>query len=198
MPGARIPRAGAVLLSTGLFAATAHGHAGSSGPSLAAVLVTLALISPVVWHLSATRFRVGTLLPVAAGGQLLAHAVFSLLGSGNPHGAHAATTAPAGAAVDAQPLLEGPHAVTAVTDDHSTLMLLAHVAAALLVTAVLCHGERLVLAAAGLIGTRPRTLAPIPAPLTRPVAATPSSAARTPALLLGSERHRGPPVPAAA
>lgn len=143
----RLLRAASASAVATLLAATSHTVAGGAAPHPLLVLAVATLLVPLAALLVGARMsrvRIAVTVLISQG---LFHLVFQLLGT--PTG----TTTPAGHQHHLDLASLGPTVATTVPD---TLMLFGHVVAAILTTAVVCHGESSVRAVAGWMQARLR------------------------------------------
>jgi len=174
-------------------AALFHDAAGGGLPSPLAVALALAFAAPLCIALAGRRIALWRQAASVGVSQLLLHLLFGLGGDSTG----TTLSAPAGHLHAGMQIgVTGGH-VVAMHDDTAP-MLLAHVAAAVVTIAALRHGERAIAALANftvLLVTAITWLVvtPVPVVVRMPVQTRPLTL-RAPALVLGSLRHRGPPV----
>lgn len=182
----RLLRAATASGAATLVAAASHTTAGGAAPHpllVVAVAILLVPLAALLIGVGMSRARIALTVLISQG---LFHLVFQLLGT--PTG----TAAPAGHQHHLDLAALGPVVATTAPD---SLMLIGHVAAAILTTALLCHGESSVRAIAGWVQARLRHAAAVFRPLSEHPA-LPVFAIRLPDqdLLAASVSRRGPPA----
>lgn len=182
----RLLRAATASGAATLIAAASHTTAGGAAPHPLLVLAVATLLVPLAALLIGARVsRARTALTVVMS-QGLFHLVFQLLGT--PTG----TTAPSGHQHHLDLAALGP-VVTATAPD--LLMIVGHVIAALLTTALVCHGESSVRAIARWVHARLRNAVAVFRPLAEhPVLPVFSIRAPDEDHLAASVSRRGPPA----
>lgn len=186
----RVLRGGVAATVATLLAATSHTIAGGPAPAVLLIALMAALLTPVASVIAGPRASLPRLAAAVLASQVAFHAAFQLLGS--PTGHHLAATAH----VHTHGHLDPSMIAGAGAAPEGAGMYVAHAVAALLTTALLWRGERVVRAIAGaVIALLRRTHTPrAPHPAGRaPVRPTPSPAG-APAILLSSLSRRGPPA----
>ncbi len=181
----RLLRAAAASTVATVLAAASHTIAGGAAPHPLLVLAVTALLIPAAAALIGARASRSRVALTVAVSQTAFHVVFQLLGA--PTGIRAV----AGHQHHLDAASFGPVLETASPD---ALMIAGHVAAAVLTTALLWHGESMVLAIAGWMRARllvatPRVLPEHP----RPAAFASSSPRPVVVALASSKSRRGPP-----
>jgi hypothetical protein len=191
--GIRTARGIAAACFAVFVAALFHDAAGGGLPSPLAVALALAFAAPLCIALAGRRITLWRQAASVAVSQLLLHLLFGLGGDSTG----TTLNAPVGHLHAGMQIgITGGHAV-AMRDDTAP-MLLAHVAAAIVTVAALRHGERTIAALANFTVLLVTAIAkldvsPVPVAVRMPVQTRPLTL-RAPALVLGSLRHRGPPL----
>ncbi|PXA65683.1 hypothetical protein [Cryobacterium arcticum] len=197
---ARFARGWIVAGFSTFVAALSHTLGGGAVPGVLAVVVSLAFAAIVSIGLSGRTLSTWRLTVAVLVSQLIFHGLFSFGGAGGRLAGTDAMTGHAHDAGSAVLLLPAGAAPGAMTGDHGSLMILAHVVAAVITVLALRFGER---AFWGLFSTarvalhalvKALTIAPIGH---SPAAATPFVTRMPPRrrlALLSTMRHRGPPV----
>ncbi|MFJ6680032.1 hypothetical protein ACIQLK_13035 [Microbacterium sp. NPDC091382] len=181
---ARVVRAGGAAAIATLTASAAHTLGGGIPPAPWLVLTVMLLSWPLALAIVGRRpGSVRTALAVVSA-QALLHTAFALVGGAEPHGIW-------GTHHHGRLILDATAAAGAPPD---TGMLSAHVVAAIVTAAMVCHGERMLRATARgiryLLRLRtPALLSPTPVP----TAAGPLPRRPRPRLLLADLSRRGPP-----
>lgn len=183
--------ASASSIATAL-AALSHTFGGGSLPQPLLMLAVAVLLTPVAALLVGRRVRLPGLAAAVAATQVAFHALFELLGGVIPTGA-ASGAHQHGPMVLAFAPGADPSLLTA-----SPGMLAAHVAAAVVTTALLWRGELLVQAIAGWVRGLLRTHRSVTQHVRQARLSVPRAAARVRSRLLADcAWRRGPPTPAA-
>ena len=199
--GIRTARGIAAACFAVFVAALSHDLAGGGLPSPLAVVLSLAFGIPLCVMLAGRRIRLWRQAASVAVSQMLLHLLFSLGRDTTGTQLHApAGHLHAGMHVDVTTGHAMAHTMT--MNDASPSMIVAHVVAGVITIAALRHGERTLAALANFAALLVTTIVrlvptPVPTPVRMPVRTRPLSL-RTPALVLGSLRHRGPPMPSLA
>jgi hypothetical protein len=195
--GARAARGTVAAVVATFLAVFFHAVADGCAPSTLGVIVALAFAIPVCTLLAGKTLSRGRLAVAVVASQAVFHTTMSwgdasfagLLGSGTHAGHHGPAAAPAVALAPA-----------AGHGEHDAGMWLAHLVAAALTFAVLRYAEGLfwellqrtgipIAAALLALGAlRPAVAEHVPTPIGRPATLTPRL------VVLGSMRHRGPPL----
>ncbi len=182
----RLLRAATASGGATLVAAASHTTAGGAAPHPLLVVAVAILLVPLAALLIGARIsRARTALTVLTS-QGLFHLVFQLLGT--PTG----TATPAGHQHHLDLAALGPAVATAAPDSP---MLVGHIVAAILTTALVCHGESSVRAVVGWVQARLRHAVAVFRPLSEhPVLPVFSIRAPDDDPLAASVSRRGPPV----
>jgi hypothetical protein len=208
----RVVRGAAAAAVTTELAAAAHTIGGGGAPAPALVAMVIVLAAPPAIALIGRRASTWRTATAVLAAQIVFHVVFAIFGSPAAMsaplnhagmatggmamgglrvapGAAAAGTATAGTA--------GAHGVMADAGMPDVMMVVTHLAAALITVLVLCHGERAIRAILRGIGRLlPLVHVPTPWPAHRVPIAVCSSPRMRSALFASDCLRRGPPSPA--
>lgn len=190
---ARALRAVAASALTTLLAATAHTLGGGGAPAPGVLVVATVLAMPVALAVSGRAANVVRTALAVVGAQAVYHVVFAVFGMS------VAFSAPAMQHMHAVPVASPATTASGMSGDAlmgllQPGMLAMHAAAAIVTTAILAHGERILHAIAGAVWPRllRRMLRPRPARATPPIVARRVACAER--HVFAKVRRRGPPA----
>ena len=178
----RAIRAGAASATAVTIAGASHTLAGGTAPPAWLMLAVIILAWPLALTLVSRRASTVRTAAVVAVAQVLLHTAFAMVGTGSPEGLGHHTHA-----------IVELSAVTGTAAVHPS-MAVGHVLAAIVTTAAVRHGERLLaVVAAGVRAILPTVPVPLPAPSSVPATVTAYAAPHSSPVFLTGLSRRGPP-----